>query len=47
MSMLIVRFYVGTKEEDAIIQTYNKLYSNFRSYPAGCFTTHHQEPLDR
>ena len=24
-SMLVVRFYVGTKEEDAIIQTYNKL----------------------
>jgi len=29
MSMLIVRFYVGSKEEDAIVQTYNKLYSNF------------------
>jgi multidrug efflux pump subunit AcrB len=29
LSMVIVRFYVGTKEEDAIIQTYNKLYSNF------------------
>jgi multidrug efflux pump subunit AcrB len=29
VSMVIVRFYVGTKEEDAIIQTYNKLYSNF------------------
>src|ERR1700739_3602725 len=26
LSMVIVRFYVGTKEEDAIIQTYNKLY---------------------
>ena len=35
MSMLIVRFYVGTKEEDAIIQTYNKLYSNFDRIPAG------------
>src|SRR6185437_13310702 len=28
VSMIIVRFYVGTKEEDAIVQTYNKLYSN-------------------
>src|SRR3974390_391494 len=35
MSMVIVRFYVGTKEEDAIIQTYNKLYSNFDRIPQG------------
>jgi multidrug efflux pump subunit AcrB len=35
ISMLIVRFYVGTKEEDAIIQTYNKLYSNFDRIPPG------------
>ena len=35
MSMLIVRFYVGTKEEDAIVQTYNKLYSNFDRIPQG------------
>ncbi len=35
MSMLIVRFYVGTKEEDAIIQTYNKLHSNFDRIPPG------------
>ena len=35
MSMLIVRFYVGTKEEDAIIQTYNKLYSNSDRIPPG------------
>jgi len=35
MSMLIVRFYVGSKEEDAIIQTYNKLYSNFDRIPLG------------
>ncbi|MGO8793249.1 MAG: efflux RND transporter permease subunit, partial [Candidatus Sulfotelmatobacter sp.] len=35
MSMLIVRFYVGTKEDDAIIQTYNKLYSNFDGIPPG------------
>src|SRR5581483_7351028 len=25
LSMLVVRFYVGSKEEDAIVQTYNKL----------------------
>jgi multidrug efflux pump subunit AcrB len=35
VSMVVVRFYVGTKEEDAIIQTYNKLYSNFDRIPAG------------
>jgi multidrug efflux pump subunit AcrB len=35
VSMLIVRFYVGTKEEDAIVQTYNKLYSNFDRIPPG------------
>ncbi len=35
MSMLVVRFYVGTKEEDALIQTYNKLYSNFDRIPPG------------
>ena len=35
MSMLIVRFYVGTKEEDAIVQAYNKLYSNFDRIPPG------------
>ena len=35
MSMVVVRFYVGTKEEDAIIQTYNKLYSNFDRIPPG------------
>lgn len=35
VSMLVVRFYVGTKEEDAIIQTYNKLYSNFDHIPPG------------
>ena len=35
MSMLVVRFYVGTKEEDAIVKAYNKLYSNFDRIPAG------------
>ena len=35
VSMLVVRFYVGTKEEDAILQTYNKLYSNFDRIPPG------------
>src|SRR5579859_1926874 len=35
VSLLVVRFYVGTKEEDAIIQTYNKLYSNFDLIPPG------------
>ncbi len=35
MSLVIVRFYVGTKEEDAIVKTYNKLYSNFDKIPPG------------
>src|SRR5271166_2260579 len=35
MSMLVVRFYVGTKEEDAIVKIYNKLYSNFDRIPQG------------
>jgi multidrug efflux pump subunit AcrB len=35
MSMLVVRFYVGTKEEDAIVKTYNKLYANFDRIPQG------------
>jgi multidrug efflux pump subunit AcrB len=35
MSMVIVRFYVGTKEEDAIVKTYNKLYSNLDRIPPG------------
>src|SRR5690242_12235485 len=34
-SLIIVRFYVGTKEEDAIVKTYNKLYSNFDKIPPG------------
>ena len=34
-SMLVVRFYVGTKEENAIVQTYNKLYSNLDRIPPG------------
>lgn len=35
MSVVIVRFYVGTREEDAIVTTYNKLYSNFDKIPPG------------
>ena len=35
MSMIVVRFFVGTKEEDAIVKTYNKLYSNFDRIPPG------------
>ena len=35
LSMMVVRFYVGTKEEDAIVKTYNKLYSNFDRIPPG------------
>jgi multidrug efflux pump subunit AcrB len=35
MSIVIARFYVGTDEEDAIVKTYNKLYSNFDRIPPG------------
>lgn len=34
-ALVIVRFYVGTKEEDAIVRTYNRLYSNFDRIPQG------------
>src|SRR5581483_5279410 len=35
MSLLIVRFYVGTKQEDALIRVYNKLFSNLDKIPPG------------
>ncbi len=35
LSMVIVRYYVGTSEDDAIVRTYNKLYSNFDRIPQG------------
>jgi multidrug efflux pump subunit AcrB len=35
MSLLIVRFYVGIKQEDAVVRIYNKLYSNLDSIPPG------------
>ncbi|MCS6862651.1 MAG: efflux RND transporter permease subunit, partial [Abditibacteriales bacterium] len=35
MSMAVVRFYVGTDEEEAIVRTYNKMYSNFDRIPPG------------
>ena len=44
-SMLIVRFYAGSKEEDAIIQTYNKLFSNFDRIPPRSLAADHQGPL--
>ncbi|MGB7729748.1 MAG: efflux RND transporter permease subunit [Candidatus Acidiferrum sp.] len=34
-ALVIVRYYVGIKEEDAIVRTYNKLYSNFDQIPQG------------
>ncbi len=34
-ALVIVRFYVGVKEEDAIVRTYNKMYSNFDRIPQG------------
>ena len=35
LSMLIVRFYVGTKQEDALVRAYNKLYGNLDLMPPG------------
>jgi multidrug efflux pump subunit AcrB len=34
-ALVIVRFKVGTRQEDAIVSTYNKLYSNFDKIPPG------------
>jgi multidrug efflux pump subunit AcrB len=34
-SLAVVRFYVGTDEEKAIVRTYNKLYANFDRIPPG------------
>jgi multidrug efflux pump subunit AcrB len=34
-SLVIARFKVGTKEEDAIVQTYNQLYSHADAMPSG------------
>ena len=34
-ALVIVRFYVGIREEDAIVGTYNKLYANFDRIPQG------------
>ncbi|HEV2101877.1 MAG TPA: efflux RND transporter permease subunit [Candidatus Acidoferrum sp.] len=34
-ALVIVRFYVGIKEEDAILRTYNRLYANFDRVPQG------------
>jgi multidrug efflux pump subunit AcrB len=35
MSLVIVRFLVGTPQEDALIKVYSKLYSNFDRIPPG------------
>ncbi|HEX2330680.1 MAG TPA: efflux RND transporter permease subunit, partial [Candidatus Angelobacter sp.] len=34
-TLVIVRFYVGQTEEDAIVKTYSKLYSNLDKIPPG------------
>ena len=45
-ALVIVRFYVGIKEEDAIVRTYNKLFSNFDRIPAGSEPTTDQGTFD-
>ena len=47
LSMAIVRFKVGEKEEDSIIKLYNKLYSHFDLIPSGRLEADHQAALDR
>ena len=34
-SLVIVRFLVGTREEDALVKVYSKLYSNMDRFPPG------------
>jgi multidrug efflux pump subunit AcrB len=34
-ALVTVRYYVGVGEEDAIVRTYNKMYSNFDRIPPG------------
>ncbi len=34
-SLIIVRFYVGTRQEDALVKVYSKLYANLDHVPAG------------
>jgi multidrug efflux pump subunit AcrB len=34
-ALVVVRFYVGQKTEDAIVRLYNKLYANFDKIPPG------------
>ncbi len=46
-SLVIVRFLVGTPQDDALIKVYSKLYSNFDRIPAGGLAAHHQSPLHR
>jgi len=35
MSMVIVRYKVGSNETDSVLSTYNKMYANFDLIPAG------------
>ena len=45
-SLVIVRFLVGTAQEDALIKVYSKLYSNFDRMPPGVSAAHHQGAVD-
>ena len=46
-SLIIVRFYVGTKQEDALVKVYSKLYANLDHVPAGASPSHRQITLHR
>ena len=46
-SLVIVRFLVGTPQEDALIKVYSKLYSNFDQHAARSFAADHQGALHR
>ena len=46
-SLVIVRFLVGTPEEDALVKVYSKLYSNADRMPQGALAVAGQGALDR
>ena len=43
-SLVIVRFLVGTPQEDALIRVYSKLYSNFDRFPPGVSAAYQGSP---
>ena len=46
-SLIIVRFYVGTRQEDAVVKVYSKLYANLDHIRARRFALHREVALHR